>query len=140
MSQERTTETSGRISDANHKSDRGNTRGTSRVLPVLGNPASVGRSSLGYSAKEPLLLDFDKGAHRAANRRDTLVIDSWSDVDEWMKDKASLESYSTIVVDTVGRCLDVLSANIIDRNPKYGRDGNLTQQGWGVLKGGFRTW
>lgn len=110
------------------------------VFCLFGQPG-ICKTSLGYSAERPLLLDFDKGAHRAANRQDTLVIDSWSDVADLMKEaRAHLESYSTITVDTVGRCLDVMTADIIENTPKYGRDGNLTQQGWGVLKGRFRTW
>ena len=49
------------------------------VFLIFGQPG-IGKSSLGYSTKDPLLLDFDKGAHRAANRRDSLVIDGWKDV------------------------------------------------------------
>lgn len=109
------------------------------VFCLFGQPG-IGKSSIGYSAKDPLLLDFDAGAHRAANRRDTLQISTWADVVELMNTKAALEPYATIIVDTVGRALDLMSADIIEDNPKYAREGNLTQQGWGVLKVRFRTW
>lgn len=108
------------------------------VFTLFGQPGLC-KSSLAYSAERPLTMDFDKGAHRAANRRDTLVIESWSDVAELLADKAVLENYSTINIDTVGRCLDFMTADIIAGNAKMGRDGNLTQQGWGVLKTRFRT-
>jgi len=109
------------------------------VFLIFGQPG-IGKTSLGYSAKDPLLLDFDKGAHRAANRRDTLVITNWSDVEELMTQTTVLEPYSTITVDTVGRCLDVMTADIAQTDPKKAPGGNLSQQGWGVLKNRFRTW
>lgn len=108
------------------------------VFLIFGQPG-IGKSSLGYSTSNPLNLDFDKGAHRAANRRDTLVIDSWKDVAELLADKSALEPYDSITVDTVGRCLDVMTADIIRETPKLGPNGNLSQQGWGALKNRFRT-
>lgn len=109
------------------------------VFSIFGQPG-IGKSTLGYSAPDPLLLDFDAGAHRAANRRDTLQIGTWADVQELMDKKGELDPYQTIVVDTVGRCLDLMTADIIDQNPKYNRDGALTLQGFGVLKTRFRVW
>jgi len=109
------------------------------VFCWFGQPG-IGKSSLGYSTTDPLLLDFDSGAHRASNRRDTLLIATWADVTDLMASSTALDPYRTIVVDTVGRCLDLLTADIIEQSPKYARDGNLTQQGWGVLKVRFRTW
>ncbi len=109
------------------------------VFLIFGQPG-IGKSSLGYSTHDPLLLDFDNGAHRAANRRDTLLIGAWGDVTELTEHADALAPYSTIVVDTVGRCLDLMSADIIAGNPKLGRDGNLTLQGYGALKARFRLW
>ncbi len=109
------------------------------VFLVYSQPG-LGKSTLGYSAADPLTLDFDHGAHRAANRRDTLVIDTWADVTELTSQPAALAPYTSIVVDTVGRCLDVMSSDIIASNPKMGRDGNLSLQGYGVLKARFRLW
>jgi hypothetical protein len=107
------------------------------VIGIYGQPG-IGKSSLGYSAKDPLTLDFDNGAHRAVNRKDTWIIERWSDVGEL--DADALAPYSTIIVDTVGRLLDLLSADIIESNPKMGRDGSLTLQGFGTLKSRFRQW
>lgn len=97
----------------------------------------IGKTSLGYSMDAPLLLDFDSGAHRAVNRKDTMVVEQWSDVVE-MLTNGRLAPYKSIVVDTVGRCLDVLTADIILQTPKLGPNGNLSQQGWGMLKTRFR--
>jgi hypothetical protein len=109
------------------------------VFLIFGQPG-ICKTSLAYSAKNPLLLDFDEGAHRAANRKDTLQIKAWADVEELMNAKGELDGYDTIIPDTVGRCLDLMMLDIMEQNPKYARDGNLTQQGWGVLKTRFRTW
>ncbi len=108
------------------------------VFLIFGQPGIM-KTSLAYSAKDTLLLDFDKGAHRAINRRDTLVIDSWADMAELLSNREALEPYATIAVDTVGRCLDVMTADIIRETPKLGPGGNLSMQGWGQLRKRFQT-
>lgn len=109
------------------------------VFLIFGQPG-ICKTSLAYSMQDALLLDFDLGAHRAANRTDTLQIASWSDVVELMENKDALAPYRSLVVDTVGRCLDVITADIAATDPKKAPGGNLSQQGWGVLKNRFRAW
>jgi hypothetical protein len=109
------------------------------VFLIFGQPG-ICKTSLAYSTKDPLLLDFDQGAHRAANRRDTLQISTWADVAELMESADALSPYSTVIPDTVGRCLDVITADIALTDPKKAPGGNLSQQGWGVLKNRFRSW
>lgn len=104
---------------------------------IYGQPGA-GKSSLAFTADAPLLLDFDNGAHRAANRKDTVRVQSWGDVADMGPD--DLASYRTIIVDTAGRALDILTADIIRRNPKAGRGGALTLQGYGTLKAEFVAW
>lgn len=106
------------------------------VFLIFGQPG-ICKSSLGYSCKDPLVRDYDKGAHRAANRRDTLLIDTWDDVVE-SNTAAQLAPYASVVEDTVGRCLDLIIADIAANDPKKAPGGNPTQQGWGVLKNRFR--
>lgn len=108
------------------------------VVMVSGEPGS-GKTTSAFTADTPLLLDFDQGAHRAANRGDSVPISQWDDVREMEED--DLAPYNTVVVDTVGRCLDVMSLDIISRNPKMQtRSGGLTLQGYGALKAGFASW
>jgi hypothetical protein len=109
------------------------------VFLIFGQPGIM-KTSLAYSAKDTLLLDFDRGAHRAANRRDTLVIDNWQDVIELMASAEALDDYQSLTVDTVGRCLDVMTAHIAHTEPKKAPGGNLSLQGWGTLKANFRVW
>jgi hypothetical protein len=109
------------------------------VFCIFGQPG-ICKTSLGYSAAEPLLLDFDNGAHRAANRQDTLQITAWPDVEELMRAGGVLDPYQTITVDTVGRCLDLIAADIAIASPKMAPNGNLSLQGFGALKSRFRNW
>jgi hypothetical protein len=104
---------------------------------IYGQPGA-GKSSLAFTAAAPLLLDFDQGAHSAANRKDIVRVSSWDDVAGI--GEADLQPYSTVVVDTAGRALDILTADIIRRNPKAGRGGALTLQGYGTLKAEFIAW
>jgi hypothetical protein len=98
----------------------------------------IGKTSLAFTADAPLLLDFDQGAHRAANRKDVVRVAHWGDVAGISAD--DLAPYRTIIVDTAGRALDTLTADIIRRNPKAGRGGALTLQGYGTLKAEFIAW
>lgn len=107
------------------------------VVTIYGQPG-VGKTSLGFTAEAPLLLDFDRGAYRAMGRKDAVNVSSWSEVADI--EASDLEGYRTIVVDTAGRALDALAADILRREPKLGRGGALTQQGWGRLKSEFTSW
>lgn len=98
----------------------------------------VGKSTLGFTAHQPLLLDFDQGSYRAGNRRDVVEVASWADVTDITAD--DLKSYRTLIVDTAGRALDFLAADIIAEDPKMGRGGALTLQGFGKLKSRFTAW
>lgn len=104
---------------------------------IYGQPGA-GKTSLAFTADTPLLLDFDQGAHRAANRKDTVRVLAWGDVANMTA--GDLDGYATVVIDTAGRALDSLTADIIRRNPKAGRGGALTLQGYGTLKAEFVAW
>lgn len=109
-----------------------------RLNVCLYAPPGIGKTTLAFTSERPLLLDFDQGAHRAANRKDTVRVTSWTDVAEMTAQ--DLEPYATVIVDTAGRALDHLTADIIRRNPKAGRGGALTLQGYGTLKADFVAW
>ena len=110
-----------------------------QLVVVVYSLPGIGKTTLAYTADKPLLLDFDKGSHRAKNRKDTVLIDSWDDVASLARE--DLAPYNTLILDTAGRCLDVLTAHIINENPKNARgSGDLTLQGFGVLKAKFTSW
>lgn len=112
------------------------------VLKVLlyGQPG-LGKTSLAFTCNAPLCLDFDKGAYRSKQRKDALDISAWTDIVELMKSPETLAPYKTIIVDTVGRCLDEITRHLLVESPKLGnRNGALSMQGWGELKGIFQAW
>ena len=106
-----------------------------RLNLVVYGPPGLGKSSLAFTAADPLLFDFDQGSHRAANRKDVVRVESWNDVASITAE--DLAPFKTVIVDTAGRALDALTVDIIAKNPKHGRGGALTLQGYGELKSRF---
>lgn len=106
-----------------------------RLNMVLYGPPGLGKSSVAFTAEAPLLLDFDNGSHRAVNRKDTVRVSDWSDVANITAE--DLAPFKTVIMDTAGRALDALTVDIIRANPKHGRGGALTLQGYGELKARF---
>lgn len=107
------------------------------VLTVYA-PPGVGKTSLAFSAEAPLLLDADQGAYRSAFRKDSAPAAAWSDIAGIAA--GDVAPYKTLVLDTAGRALDLLATDIIDGNPKLGRGGALTLQGYGELKTRFASY
>jgi hypothetical protein len=106
-----------------------------RLNMVIYGPPGIAKTSLAFTADAPLLLDFDNGSHRAANRKDVVRVSAWNDVASITPE--DLEPFNTVIVDTAGRALDALTVDIIRANPKHGRGGSLTLQGYGELKARF---
>jgi len=106
-----------------------------RINTVIYAAPGLGKTSLAFTAATPLLLDFDNGAHRAAHRKDVVRVSEWADVANMTAE--DLAPFKTVVVDTAGRALDALTVDIIRANPKHGRGGALTLQGYGELKARF---
>src|SRR5437870_973781 len=109
-----------------------------RINVCIYAPPGLGKTSLGFTAEAPLDLDFDHGTHRASNRKDSVSISAWSDVTSINAE--DFAPYKTVIVDTAGRALDALTQDIIAQNPKLGRGGALTLQGYGELKTKFAAW
>jgi len=108
------------------------------VVLIYGDPGAW-KSSISFSSFNPLMFDFDHGAFRALQRGDSVQVDEWSEVSQLTR--KDLASYDTIVIDTVGRALDMITAHIIADDPRKGnKNGGLSMQGWGVLKGIFTGW
>ena len=110
---------------------------TTAVALILGVPG-IGKTTLANSAEKPLLLDYDEGSHRSLNRPDTVRISSWKEIEELSAE--DVEGYRTLIVDTVGRCLDHLINDIVEREPSLATAGTLKIQGYGRLKTRFISW
>lgn len=106
---------------------------------IFGAPGSR-KSSLAITAGRVLLLDYDKGAHRAYGRVDRLAMESWTDTIELLNTPDALKDYDTIVIDTVGKQLDMLGTHLMSENGKLATAGGaLTLQGYGVRKANFQN-
>jgi len=108
---------------------------------IYGEPG-IGKTTFGLTAPDPICFDFDRGIKRVEPmfRKDYVNIDTWTEVTELIKDPVELKNYKTLIFDTVGKCLDLLSAQIIkdDYKMSNGKTGALTLQGFGVLLSTFR--
>ena len=112
---------------------------TENLIIVLYAQPGAGKTTLAFSASKPLLLDFDLGAQRALGRKDCVMVNRWIDIADLSAD--DLVNYNTIVIDTAGRALEILTANIIASTPKLARStGELQLQGYGALGTAFKTW
>ena len=105
-------------------------------LTLYSNPG-LGKTSLAFTAQNPILFDFERGVKRADNRGDHVTVEDWRDIAEVTK--ADLESYDTIIIDTVGKALECLTQDILRRQSRLGYGGALNQQGWGQLAIQFRA-
>ena len=104
---------------------------------VYGQPG-IGKTTFGVSAPDAVLFDYDGGVQRinGAHQVPTLQPTSWEDTNEALKEIAlDMPEVKTIVIDTVGKMLDYMSAYIIKNDPKMAmRDGSLSLKGYGVRK------
>lgn len=111
---------------------------TNLIITLFGQPG-IGKSTLAFSAPKPLLLDFDGGAQRAAGRKDIVRVHSWSDVADIAA--SDMATYDTIVLDTAGRALEFLAADLVKNDAKLARkSGDLSMQGYGAVKTAFAQW
>lgn len=101
---------------------------------IYGQPGSR-KTSLAQTAEDPFTFAFDPGIYRAFGRKQCGAFSTWSDV------VAFSPPGKTVVVDTVGMCLEKLSSALIHENPKNGnRLGGLSLPGYGCLKTQFAAW
>lgn len=111
-------------------------KGTLSVL-IYGQPG-IGKTTFGVSAPNAVLFDYDGGVQRinGAHQVPTVQIGSWEDTPEALKEiMAEMPECQTVIIDTVGKMLDFMSAYIIKNDPKMGmRDGSLSLKGYGVRK------
>ena len=104
---------------------------------IYGDPG-IWKTSLAFTAKNPILFDFDKCAYRASNRKDTVQIGSWQEVATFTAQ--DLANYETIIIDTAGRALDMIIDSLKTDSRNTTRGGQLSMQGYGKLGGIFTDW
>lgn len=104
---------------------------------IYGQPG-IGKTTFGVSAPDAVLFDYDGGVQRinGAHQVPTLQPTSWEDTNLALQEiQNDMPEIKTIVIDTVGKMLDYMSAYIIKTDPKMAmRDGSLSLKGYGVRK------
>ena len=104
---------------------------------IYGQPGT-GKTTLGCSAPNPILFDYDGGVQRinGAHQVPTVQISSWEDTEQAIQEiEQDYPECKTIVIDTVGKMLDYMSDYIIRHDSRMGqRDGSLSLKGYGVRK------
>ena len=104
-----------------------------RIL-VAGYPG-IGKSTLALSAPKPLHIDIDHGIDRIEPRYRADYIQPKT-YDEVLDDLVpeNLTDYDTLVFDTGGKLISLMSLWAIKKDPKYGqRDGSLSLKGYGFV-------
>lgn len=109
---------------------------------VYGEPG-LGKTSFAITAEEPLLIDYDQRGHRAYNAERCSRVDAKSFEDIAEAATKYRNKFKTLVIDTVGRALDVKTQEIIKistSNPSlkaHNPFGGLSLPGYGILKSAF---
>jgi hypothetical protein len=107
---------------------------------LYGKPGAT-KSTTACSAPNPLLIDVDRGITRihAPSRPEAFI--QPQTYQELLDDiSGNLSEYKTIIVDTLGRLLELMTAHALKVNPKLLQsDGTLTQKGWGWLGNEFHS-
>lgn len=85
------------------------------IILLYGSPG-CGKTSVANTAKNPILIDTDRGADRAAMRVDTLMASKWMDIEN---EKEAIKTYDTVILDTCKSCLDeYISDYVVAQNYK----------------------
>ena len=109
--------------------------GQKKIRMLIAGYPGIGKSTLALSAPRPLHIDVDFGIDRIAPRYRKPYIQP-KDYDEILSDLVpeNLEGFDTLVFDTGGKLISLMSMWAIKEDPKYGmRDGSLSLKGYGFV-------
>ena len=110
------------------------TEGKNIRILIAGYPG-IGKSTLALSAPRPLHIDIDHGIDRIEPRYRADYIQPKT-YDEVLEDLVpeNLGDYDTLVFDTGGKLISLMSLWAIKKDPKYGqKDGSLSLKGYGFV-------
>lgn len=109
--------------------------GAKKIRMLIAGYPGIGKSTLALSAPNPLHIDVDFGIDRIEPRYRVPYIQPQS-YDEILGDLTplNLQDFDTLVFDTGGKLISLMSLWAIKKDPKYGqRDGSLSLKGYGFV-------
>lgn len=109
--------------------------GNKKIRLLIAGYPGIGKSTLALSAPKPLHIDVDFGIDRIEPRYRAPYIQPKS-YDEILEDLTheNLKDFDTLVFDTGGKLISLMSLWAIKKDMKYGqRDGSLSLKGYGFV-------
>ncbi len=109
--------------------------GEKKIRMLIAGYPGIGKSTLALSAPNPLHIDVDFGIDRIEPQYRKAYIQPKS-YDEILSDLVpeNLKDFDTLVFDTGGKLVSLMSLWAIKQNSKYGqRDGSLSLKGYGFV-------
>ena len=109
--------------------------GAKKIRMLIAGYPGIGKSTLALSAPRPLHIDVDFGIDRIEPRYRKPYIQPKS-YDEILEDLTppNVKDFDTLVFDTGGKLISLMSQWAIKKDVKYGqRDGSLSPKGYGFI-------
>ena len=109
--------------------------GEKKIRMLIAGYPGIGKSTLALSAPNPLHIDVDFGIDRIEPRYRKPYIQP-ATYDEILEDLTpeNVKDFDTLVFDTGGKLISLMSLWAIKKDPKYGqRDGSLSLKGYGFV-------
>jgi hypothetical protein len=109
--------------------------GEKKIRMLIAGYPGIGKSTLALSAPNPLHIDVDFGIDRIEPRYRKAYIQP-SSYDEILEDLTpeNVKDFDTLVFDTGGKLISLMSLWAIKKDLKYGqRDGSLSLKGYGFV-------
>lgn len=110
------------------------------IIVYLYADPGLGKTSIGFTGDKAISFDFDKGSHRTGELRRGAVVQAkqWADVANLTA--SDLESYNTIVIDTVGAMLESIKTHLMLNATNKQKDGSLKLKAQGLANNIFKQY
>ena len=109
------------------------------IIMIISGLPGVGKTTLAFSAPEPVLIDVDNGVKRVnpAHRKDAIMVKTYEELLSDMK-TPEFQKYKTVIIDTTGAFIDMLKDWAMRNDPQASKkNGGFSQQGYGIVKSEF---
>jgi hypothetical protein len=108
------------------------------IVMILNGLPGVGKTSLAYTAKDPVLLAFDDGYSRVTclGRKPTLLVENYEELQEFVN-STHLDGKKTLIFDSGGQFVECLKDWVVRVKKECKKDGTISLQGYGSVKREF---